>query len=202
MKEIDQNTELKILYAAQEEFLLKGMSGARMQGIADRAGINKALLHYYYRSKEKLFMAVFKLVISLFIPRLEKIINSEDVFFDKIRQFAKNYGHLLMKNPFLPLFILHEINRNPDSLVKEFFSRGINPEAFFAMVQREIDAGKIKAIDPRQLILNMLSLMIFPIAGRPLLQRVIYKNNKKEYDEMLKKRLEDVPEFIINSIKI
>jgi len=202
MKEIDQNTELKILYAAQEEFLLKGMSGARMQGIADRAGINKALLHYYYRSKEKLFMAVFKLVISLFIPRLEKIINSEDVFFDKIRQFAKNYGHLLMKNPFLPLFILHEINRNPDSLVKEFFSRGINPEAFFAMVQREIDAGKIKAIDPCQLILNMLSLMIFPIAGRPLLQRVIYKNNKKEYDEMLKKRLEDVPEFIINSIKI
>ena len=202
MKEIDQNTELKILYAAQEEFLLKGMSGARMQGIADRAGINKALLHYYYRSKEKLFMAVFKLVISLFIPRLEKIINSEDVFFDKIRQFAKNYGHLLMKNPFLPLFILHEINRNPDSLVKEFFSRGINPEAFFAMVQREIVAGKIKAIDPCQLILNMLSLMIFPIAGRPLLQRVIYKNNKKEYDEMLKKRLEDVPEFIINSIKI
>lgn len=201
MEKKDQNTEIKILNAAQEEFVQKGMSGARMQEIANRAGINKALLHYYYRSKEKLFLAVFKLVISLFFPKIEKIIYSEENFFDKIRMFVEHYSNLLLKNQFLPLFILHEINRNPDSLIKEIFSQGINPDIFLNLIQKEINAGRIKNIDPKQFMINMLSLVIFPIAGRPMLQQILYQNNKKEYDEMLKKRPNEVAELIIDSIK-
>ncbi len=201
MKEKDQNTEIKILNAAREEFVTKGMAGARMQEIANRAGINKALLHYYYRSKEKLFMSVFRLVISKFLPNIEKILQSNDDFFDKIRMFVNQYGNVLLKNQFLPLFILHEINRNPDSLVQVILSHGIQPSAFIELVNKEIEKGTIKPIDPGQLIMNMLSMIIFPIAGRPMLQRIIYNNDKKQYDQMLKKRLEEIPEFIINSIK-
>ncbi|MBN2520888.1 MAG: TetR/AcrR family transcriptional regulator [Bacteroidales bacterium] len=201
MKEKDQNTESKILSAARDEFIVKGMAGARMQEIANRAGINKALLHYYYRSKEKLFMSVFRLVISKFIPNIEKILQSNDDFLDKIRMFVNQYGNVLLKNQFLPLFILHEINRNPKSLVDIILSHGIKPAEFFEMVNIEIKKGRIKPIDPRQIIINMLSLIIFPIAGRPLLQRIIYNNDKKQYDQMLKTRLEEIPELIINSIK-
>ena len=202
MGEKDKNTELKILDAAKEEFLIKGMSGARMHEIASRAGINKALLHYYYRSKEKLFMAVFRLVISKFIPKIEKIILSEDTFFDKIRMFVKQYGNVLLKNQFIPLFILHEINRNPDYLAKEVLSHGIGPKEFIELINNEIRSGNIRQITPEQLIINMLSMIIFPIAGRPMLQRIIFNNNKKKYDEFLKRRIEEIPEFIINSIKI
>lgn len=202
MGEKDLNTENKILKAAQDVFIEKGMSGTRMQEIADKAGINKALLHYYYRTKEKLFLSVFRVAISVFIPKVEKIILSEETFFNKIRIFVKEYGKILYKNQFLPLFILHEIKRNPDALFKEFKATGINPTMFLEMIQKEVDEDTIKPIDPKQLIINMLAMIIFPIAAKPMFQRVFFENDKKVYDEMLKRRLDEVPEFIINAIKV
>ncbi len=203
MVKYDKNTETKILDAAQEEFLHKGMTGARMQGIANRAGINKALLHYYYRTKEKLFLAVFNVAIAQFVPKIYSILISPDIhLFDKIRVFIEKYSKILLKNQFIPLFVLHEINRNPEKLVEIIKSKGIEPELFFAQVQKEIKNGTIRPIDPRGLIINMLSLTIFPIGGRPLLQRMVFNNDKKAYEQFLKQRIKEVPEFIIQSIKL
>ncbi len=202
MGDKDFNTESKILDAAEDVFIQKGMDGARMQEIADKAGINKALLHYYYRTKEKLFLSVFKLALSKFIPKVEKIVYSEISIFDKIKIFVEEYGGLLYKNQFIPLFILSEIRRNPDALANVVKSQGISPKLFANMVQKEINEGRIRNIDPKQLIMNMLSLIIFPIAARPMLQRIIYSNDKKAFDAMLKQRLKEIPDFIINAIKV
>jgi len=202
MADKDLNTENKILGAAEDVFIKKGMDGTRMQEIANKAGINKALLHYYYRSKEKLFMAVFNLAISKFIPRIEKIAYSDIPFFDKIRMFVEHYGNLLYKNQFIPMFVLSEIRRNPDQLANAILSQGVNTDAFFSIVQKEVDEGRIKPIEPRSFFINMMALIIFPIAAKPMFLRILYKNDKREYDQMLRKRLEEIPEFIINAIKV
>ena len=105
-KPIKPGTEEIILDAAKKVFTRKGLSGARMQEIADEAKINKSLLHYYYRTKEKLFATVFKAVLNNFLPKGLKILNSDENLFTKIKIFSKEYINLLMKNPYLPLFIL------------------------------------------------------------------------------------------------
>lgn len=122
------NTEDKIIEAAKEVFIKKGMDGARMQEIADEAGINKALLHYYFRSKEKLFDAIFERVIRMAFPRISQIIFSDLHFRVKVEQAIDTYLDLLMKHPYLPAFILKEINRDASlfiNLIKKF---GFDPQ--------------------------------------------------------------------------
>ena len=88
MSEKDSNTEQIILKAARKVFTHKGFDGARMQEIADEAGINKALLHYYFRSKDKLFEAIFKEVITTFFPRIISVLTSDLSLFEKITLFT------------------------------------------------------------------------------------------------------------------
>ena len=123
--EKDRNTEGIVLAAAKKVFILKGMDGARMQEIADEAGINKSLLHYYFRSKEKLFEEIFKDTFAKFIPKIDVLLSSNKSLEDKIKEFVKEYLELLQKNPHLPQFILQELNRNPDRLVELMSLAGI-----------------------------------------------------------------------------
>ena len=110
------STEGKILDAAKKVFTKKGMYGARMQEIADEAGINKALLHYYFRSKDKLFDAIFHEAFHDFVPRAFKSFKSEMPFEDKLSLFVSNYIDIIIENPYLPLFIINEINQKPERL--------------------------------------------------------------------------------------
>ncbi len=197
----DINTEKQILEAAKRVFIHKGMAGARMQEIADEAGINKSLLHYYYRSKEKLFDAVFRSVFFTFFPHFDTILLSDASLFDKIRKFCDMYLDVLMKNPFIPLFILHELNNDSQKLTAYIKQIGINPKAFVVQVKKEIEKGIIRPVDPRQLIINMLSMCVFPIAGRPLIQAIVFNDNTAEYDRFLETRKKEIPDFIIHSIK-
>ena len=110
----DTSTENQILEAAKSIFQSKGMDGARMQEIADKAGINKAMLHYYYRSKQQLFEAVFKHAFFLLAPQLHNILNDDSGIEEKIRNFTFNYISFIVKHPYLPNFIIQELNRNPN----------------------------------------------------------------------------------------
>lgn len=111
-----ENTEEKILEAAKEVFIEKGNDGARMQEIADKAGINKSLLHYYYRTKEKLFESVFKFAFSQFAPKFLNTFNTGEDFFTQLRKFIDIYIDLISKNSFIPMFILNEVNRKKQAL--------------------------------------------------------------------------------------
>ncbi len=196
------NTEDKILGAAQTVFIRKGMDGARMQEIADEAGINKALLHYYFRTKEKLFSAIFSKVFMQILPNLMMMVHSEYSIEEKLEIFLDKYIDLLLKNPFLPTFILKEMNRDPGFLATVLKSSGVNPKEIFNMFEREMDAGEIRRMDPRDLFVNILALCIFPIAAKPLLNIMLFDNNKKEYNDFLRKRKETIKDFILNSILI
>ncbi len=201
MSKKDNNTEEKIIQAAEVVFIEKGMAGARMQQIADVAGINKALLHYYYRSKEKLFNVIFKIAFKAFIPNLLEVFKGDKDFFTKLRYFVSKYIDVLERNPHLPGFVLHEISHRPDNLMKMVKEMNFDVDFIQDQIAEEIAQGKIKEIDPAQLLINVISLCIFPIVAKPMISGVIYKGDEKAYKKMLKDRKTHVADFIINSIK-
>ncbi len=202
IKTKDENTESQILDAAQNVFQRKGMDGSRMQEIADEAGINKAMLHYYYRSKKMLFEAVFKGAFSLLAPQLNKILNDDSSIFDKIKSFSNNYISFVIKHPYLPNFILQELNRNPDFVKKLQSDKDFpNIEKFRNQVNAKVAEGVIRPIMAEQLFINIMALNIFPFIGAPMLKGFININDDS-YQQLMKDRKTEVADFIINSIKV
>lgn len=196
-----ETTEDQILNAAKDVFQSKGMDGARMQEIADKAGINKALLHYYYRSKQLLFEAVFKNAFVLLAPQLNTILNDDSSIEDKIKNFTNDYTTFMMKHPYLPNFIISELNRNEDFIIKLKEHTGFpNLEKFKACLDGEINKGLIKPIDAGELFVNILALNIFPFLGKPLI-KALTKQDEKTYTKFIENRKTEVAQFIINSIK-
>lgn len=206
MKEATE-TEAKILKAAYDIFLENGFDGTRMQQIADRAGINKALLHYYFRSKQQLFNKIFVNAIQKFIPNIISIFMKTDLnLFDKIRQFTSQYIDILLQEPFVPLFVLNELSRNHNNLI-ETFSEHLGEHIDFVKksikteLQNEYKKANIIKIDYKSLIVNMLSLCIFPFVSKPIIKNVLFDKDEKAYNKFIEKRKTEVAEFIINSIK-
>jgi AcrR family transcriptional regulator len=199
---MEPTTEEKILEAAREVFMNKGFAAARMQEIADRAEINKGLLHYYYRSKNKLFRAVFDEAFAKFSAGINQVFEAEIPLFEKIEQFVDRYISLLMQNPAMPAFVISELNQKGDAFAEELLSRQTrpNPMPLVAQIQQEIAAGRIKPVNPIGLVLNMLSLCVFPILARPMFQGIM-EVSRPVYDQMMEARKQEVAEFIISAIR-
>jgi len=205
MTEKEVNTEDKILNAAKEVFQKKGMTGARMHEIADKAGINKALLHYYYRTKERLFEKVFENAFSLIIPRVKEMIASEKSILEKIDFFVDNYIELLKQHPYIPGFIINELNRNPHILIDIIEKNTLVKqehliEVLEKQIENDVKANKIRAIDARSLLINILALCVFPVVARPVLTGVLFENDPKAYEKFLSQRKDLVKEFIKNAL--
>jgi AcrR family transcriptional regulator len=197
------STEEKILQAATEVFIMKGYDGSTMQEIANRASINKSLLHYYYRSKDKLFTKVFSMVFHhLFIPKVIKIFESDMSLFEKIEAFTEQYIDTILKNPYIPMFVMRELTNNPNRLAGLAKQLGLNPEKAYQSINDEIEKGTIRKIEPRQLMVNIIALCIFPFAGKPMLKAILFDNEEQPYHEFLKQRKKEVSGFVINSIRV
>lgn len=197
----DENTQGQILESAKRVFQSKGMDGSRMQEIADKAGINKAMLHYYYRSKQLLFEAVFRNAFSLLAPQLNTILNDDSSIETKIKNFTSNYISFIIKHPYLPNFIIQELNRNPDFILKLKKNDGFpNLEKFKTQVENDVKNGLIKPISAEQLFINILALSIFPFVAKPLIM-AFTNTDAKNYKDLMKNRKTEVSTFIINSIK-
>ncbi len=200
-KSKDDTSETLILNAAKNIFIKKGMDGARMQEIADEAGINKALLHYYFRNKQQLFDAVFLNAFSLLAPQLNDILNDESTVEEKIKNFTSNYITFMIKHPYLPNFVIQEINRNPEFIIelrqKPQFP---NIEKFKLQVRTEVNKGYLKQIEAEQLFINIISLCIFPFMGKPLIKAFL-NTEDDHFNTLMEARKKEVSNFIINSIK-
>jgi AcrR family transcriptional regulator len=197
----DKNTETLILDTARQIFIEKGFDGARMQEIADKARINKALLHYYYRSKQKLFEAIFDESFKKIIPRIFEFMSTSKSLEFKIEQFVSSYIDILIENPHLPSFVLHELNRNPDRITDMVLISGIDPISIKDKLAEQIAKGKYNNIDPHQLLVNMLSLCIFPFIARPILQSVLFDKDPEEYKKFIGNRKKEVTRFILNALE-
>lgn len=202
-------TEELIFNAAREVFLEKGFDGARMQEIAERAGINKALLHYYYRSKDKLFDMIFAQVIKLIFKQIESVWVSEISFEDKIRHFVSSYITLIVKNPYIPRFIINTINSYPDKfeqIIEEKSSGAFSllkekVNQIQIQIDIEIKKGNIINISAKDLLINIISLTIFPVVAGPMLKAIL-QIDKDDFKNMLEVRKKSVAEFILCSIRV
>jgi TetR/AcrR family transcriptional regulator len=198
----DKTTEEKIMEAARKVFVRKGMYGARMQDIADEAGINKALVHYYYKNKQKLFEEIFMEAAGKLFPRVNAIFVSEEPLFTKIEKFCEEYISVVLANPYLPLFVLNEMNQDPVYFFNKLWNgkQKPNPQKFLEQIQEEVNKGTIKNFSPLQLLMNLLSLTIFPFIGKPIFQMTL-GIDELQFRMFMEQRKKEIPKFIIDAIK-
>ncbi len=165
----DHSTEEKIKSAARKLFTQKGFSATKTRDIANEAGINLALLNYYFRSKEKLFEIIMLENIGHFFQGVLSIVNDQETtFYKKIDLLVDFYISRLMDNPDVPLFVLNEARNNPEKLPLQF---NLMETCFMNQFMAEMKAGRVKKINPGHLMMNILGLAIFPFAARPMVQK-------------------------------
>jgi AcrR family transcriptional regulator len=204
VKEADIQTEEKIFNAATAVFEEKGFAAARMQEIADRAGINKALLHYYFHSKEQLFAAVFQPLMKKMFEKIMSVFAMDISFEDKIRLYYDEHINILIKNPRLPLFLLNEISHNPE------LSKGLGETLKYPQIRdliykkhaRELREYGIKKSELSQLMITIVSLAIFPFAARDVIKLVLSKmDDSKNFNSFMRERKTFAADFVIASLK-
>lgn len=198
----DSTTETKILQAAEDVFQQKGFSGARMQEIADHAEINKGLLHYYFKTKDKLFEAVFNKAFDMMINRLNTLLSTQSTLDEKLDQMVDAYMGMLIKNPHLPRFVINELNRHPEEFVNKILNREQRPniQALINSIQEEIDRGNIKPFHPKHLIMNVIGLCVFPFIGRPMVQALLHIDHQ-EFHQMMQERKQIVADFVKSALR-
>jgi TetR/AcrR family transcriptional regulator len=201
MTENDKLTEEKIFEAATDVFVDKGMDGARMQDIASHAGINKALLHYYYRTKDQLFNAVFEMLAARVLKKFAPVFDENLSLEAKIRFFFKEHITFLQENPKLPVFILNEINRNPARI--KMLLKNIHFESVWQKLydqhKKELDKYNITEENLPQLMTSIASLSVFPFAARGIIEGILGKVGI-DFDDYIEKRKDFAADFVISAI--
>ncbi len=196
----EQNTEDKIVNAAKRVFIQKGMDGARMQEIANEAGINKALLHYYFRTKAKLFDQVFSIVFKDVFEVLEMAVMKELSFEEFLEQFISEYIALLKRKPYIPQFVIHELNRNPKMIVEHMNNTRFDKQKLFGLIEQAAEDKLIRPIPPVHLITNILSMCVFPFVAKPIITGFALDGDKEKYNAYIDERPEQVAAFVKNAI--
>jgi AcrR family transcriptional regulator len=199
----DASAEEKIKNAARIIFHQKGYAAARTRDIAEEAGINLALLNYYFRSKEKLFDIIMMESLQGFLQSMVGLFNNqENTWGEKIELFVSGYIDLLMAQPDIPLFVLSELRANPVTLVAKMNLKEILMKSYFLkQFQEEIKKGKIAAMHPLHFLMNIASMVVFPFIGKPLLKN-LGDLKDKEFNELMEQRKKLIPQWIKMMYKI
>ena len=207
--ERDGDTEQRILDAAHRVFLRRGSAGARTQEIADEARVNNALLHYYFRSKERLAEAVFRRAATALFPPVLAILASEGELESKVERVIQHELEVLLAHPYLPGYIVAEITHHPERVRQLLPSMtgiqvaDIAPRVLASIgrqIQARVAEGTMRAITPDQFLINLLSLCVFPFAARPLLQTV-FGIDEASFARMIERRKRELPMFFLQALR-
>jgi AcrR family transcriptional regulator len=193
----DNTTEAKIKNAARLVFHKKGFAATRTRDIAEEAGINLALLNYYFRSKQKLFDIIMQETMQGFAKSLLDIFNNDKTSLEtKIEMFADRHIELLMLNPGIPIFMLSELRANPDLLITKMGGIEMILKSHFVQQLRQgIKEGKITPVNPLHFIMNMLSMTAFPFVASPLLKG-IGNLSDKDFNALIEERKQLIPRWM------
>jgi TetR/AcrR family transcriptional regulator len=198
MKLKDEKTEVKILEAAKEVFTKHGLYGARMQEIADLAGINKALLHYYFRNKEKLFDAVFEGALKKYFEQMMVIGDTSLPVKERLFVFVDNMFKFLEEYPMMAIFILKEVTIHPEVFREKIKQMKTNQPFLIHVLKDAMDKKEIKSFDPFVFMINLQSLCAYPFIAGPIYKNMFTANG---YDwgnthDNIEKIKDSVKEFI------
>lgn len=209
MTQPDLETEARILDAAHAVFLRRGTSGARMQEIADEAGVNKALLHYYFRSKERLAEAVFQRAARALMPPMLRILASDAPLEEKVREVVRHELESLRRTPGLPGYLISEMHHHPERL-EQLLGAVIGGAPgqlappilakLGAQIRERVEAGAMRPIAPEQFMVNLISLCIFPFAARPLLTLAL-GTGPEGWERMIEERQRSLADFFLHALR-
>ena len=205
----DRDTEQRILDAAHTVFVRRGTEGARTQEIAEEAGVNKALLHYYFRNKSRLAEAVFRRVATGLFMSAGAIFGSDDDLDTKVRRIVTLYLDQLSRTPYVPGYLIGELNQHPErakqllDAVRQLRDDARAPDfiaALAAQLRSEARKRHIRPITAEQFIVNLVSLCIFPFAAKPLLCTVLQLDDKG-FARFVDERKRTLPKFFLNALR-
>ena len=173
-----ENLEEKIIEAAKDLFVRKGFEQTSMSDIAQAVEINRSTLHYYFRTKEKMFQAVFGSIVMSFLPRIQLIFDEEATFMEKLSKVLDEYFSIFMTNPFLPKFILSEIQRDVDQLLN--VGRVLHLDQYLRaignVIEEEMKKGNIKSIPLPEVLITFMSSVTFPFLSKNLVIALFYED--------------------------
>lgn len=197
------NTEQRILSASRKIFAIKGYHGTTMEDIAREANVSKASLHYYYRSKSKLFDLIFDEALTCINDNLLTILNDEKDFDTGIKRIIDTYINFLFEYPYIPNFIIHEFSSNPnrmDRMIKENKTRLIFFFRFLGKTRNDFNTWNVEHAESFELMLNILSLCVFPFLIKPIITHLdqSFENN---FDALMNNKKIDIANLIVCSIK-
>lgn len=188
-----------ILSAALHEFAGSGLAGARLQNIADEVGVTKAMIHYYFGSKDKLFREVFTEAYRTLMGDLMKILDNDEPVFKKIEAFIQQAVDQFHAHPELVDFVANAMNKYPEStvpLMRDLLE--YDKSVFEEQLQEAASRYEIAAVDSEQVVLNMLSLCMFPYGARVFMSELLHKESEQAYRELLEQRKGIITDTIIN----
>jgi len=206
----DGDTEQRILDAAHAVFVRRGTAGARMQEIAAEAGVNQALLHYYFRSKEQLARGAFERAGSQLMPAIIRVMASDAPLEEKVEQVVALELDHLSRAPYLPGYIIGEVAHHPERAQQLIaaMTHGLTPDDIrprvFGALRRQIDervaAGTLRAISAESFVVNLMSLCIFPFAARPMLQAMLAVD-EAGFNRFIARRRRDLVGFFLGALR-
>jgi TetR/AcrR family transcriptional regulator len=192
-------TKEKIIHGATDVFLQKGFAGARMQEIADKAGLNKALLHYHYGTKEELFKAILTTAFLKLMPMVFASLNSDKPLREKLASTVSVYFDAISMNPALPLFVLTELNNNPEFIRERVPAQHDMLNVFYQQVDDGNASGEVFPVDALDIIADIIGLSIIAFIGRPMIQTVSSRSDD-EYESFIASRKAHVTSLLINGL--
>jgi AcrR family transcriptional regulator len=208
-KSTDVRTERRILDAAHTVFMRRGTAGARMQEIAKEADVNSALVHYYFRSKERLSEAVFRRAAGELLPAVIQVLAQDRELEDKVAAVIDIELTRLVETPYLPAYVLSELTHHPDRL-RQFVSAvtGMVPEeagrhvmsGLRTQIGARVRAGTMAPIEPEQFVVNLLSLCIFPFAARPMISAML-GFDAAGFERFIERRRRELPAFFLRALR-
>ena len=201
IEEDNKNTEADIKAAAKKLFLKKGLAGARMQEIADTAGIGRTALHYYFRNKEKLYEVVWKDAFTDMIARTAIIFNGNYSTIEKMEAFIDGYFDKAMSEPELDLFMLNELNNNPE-IMKNILTSADSNSPFGTLLQSietSVKNGEMNG-PSSQILVTFISMCFFSFAGRPMIQDILMLTND-QYMQLMQERKTYLKTFLKHAFK-
>jgi AcrR family transcriptional regulator len=200
-EQLSPDTEDKIKQAAKEVFLREGYEGATVRQIAREAGVNVALMNYYFQSKEQLFRSIYMESFGAFFGSMVRLLNEEIPLEVKIWKIVDRYTDFLMENPMIPLFVLAEHRKEGEGLFQELNVREVVQNSYFTrQLQAEADQGNIRPVNPLHVVFSLMGNLIFPIVARPVISYV-GAFDEAGFRQFMEERKKIIPEMIMAYLK-
>lgn len=191
------NSEERIKAAARKVFHQKGYAGTRTRDIAEEAGINHAMVNYYFRSKEKLFQIVMIETMTYFFQGISAILNEETTSLEqKIEHVVAKYIDLLLEEPELPTFVFNEVRTNPEPFVENSpIHKALQNSVLARQYAEAVARGEVSEPNLLHMVLNVIGLVIFPFIAQPILI-ALNKIDNEQYKVLMLERKKLIPQWI------